>query len=419
MWSRKRLDIRWSDVLAGGVRACFPPDAVVARRKLEESWPGGDGAIACLSVRSGFDLLLEMLSLPRGSEVLVSALTIPDMVRIVEHHGLVPVPVDLAIERMAPTMEAWRRAITPATRAILVAHLFGSRVDMGPILELARQHGLLVFEDCAQAFAGASYPGHPQADASMFSFGVIKSSTALGGAILRVRDRQVLDKMRQMQATYPVQSRWYYLKRLIKYSAFKLLTWRWVSGLFARACRAMGYDYDRWVNGAARGFPGDDFFRQIRQQPCAALLAVLGRRLRSYDARRWAAHSAKGKELTRLLEPNILCPGAGVTPHTYWVFPILTDSPERLIDELARAGFDATQGQSMCVVQPPADRAALKAQAAERLLANMLYLPFYPELTPGEARRMADVVLSKTRRKEALAEVPAPVPKRSSSACPT
>ena len=76
------------------------------------------------------------------------------MVRIIEHHGLVPVPVDVDAARLEVDVEQIERLITPRTRAILVAHLFGSRMEMGPIIELARRHDLLVIEDCAQAFVG-------------------------------------------------------------------------------------------------------------------------------------------------------------------------------------------------------------------------------------------------------------------------
>ncbi len=361
---------------------------------MESLWPAADNTLACLSVRTGFDLFLAALDLPRGSEVLVSAITIPDMVRIIEHHGLVAVPVDLDPQRMAPSAEQWRQAITPAAKMILVAHLFGGRTEMGPILELARQHNLLVVEDCAQAFAGIQYEGDPQADASMFSFGTIKYGTALGGAILRVRDREVLAKMRAAQETYPLQSRWPYFKRLAKYAMLKGLAARPICASFVHACRALGYNYDRMVNAAARGFPGDDFFAQIRHRPSPSLLAVLERRLKRRGAARCERHAAKGKALADKLQGAMPCPGTTVAPNTYWVFPVLVGRPTELMEHLTRAGFDATQGQSMCVVSPPADRTNQKAAAAEELLANLVFLPFYPELPPAEARRLAETVLA-------------------------
>jgi dTDP-4-amino-4,6-dideoxygalactose transaminase len=321
---------------------------------------------------------------------------------------------------MAPSLEDWRRAITPATRAVLVAHLFGCRTKMEPLLDLARQHHLMVIEDCAQAFAGTGYQGHPQADASMFSFGTIKISTALGGAILRIRDRELLARMRAAQAAYPTQGPWSYLKRLAKYAALKALTCRPIGAMFAHTCRAIGCDYDRWVNHAARGFPGDDFFTQIRRQASASLLALLERRLQRYDCQRWEQHTAKGKALAALLQEGVSCPGATAVPHTYWVFPILVEEPDRLMDGLARAGFDATQGHSLCVVAPPRDRPGQGAAAAETILTKVVFLPFYPELPGCESQRMAQTVLKVAGQQAAEVEKRRLIPRRSSfPSCPT
>ena len=222
MWVRKRIDIGWSDVGAGILHSLRPFARAAAQDRVERLWSDADDALACLSVRSGFDSLLGALALPHGSEILVSAVTIPDMVRIIREHGLVPVPVDVDIGSMAPKVERMRAGVTPATRAVLVAHLCGGRFPVEPVAELASRHGLLLFEDCAQAFAGAGYRGHPAADVSMFSFGPIKTATSLGGALLRVRDRQLLRRMRSRQAAYPAQSRPYYLRRLLKYAAMKV-----------------------------------------------------------------------------------------------------------------------------------------------------------------------------------------------------
>src|SRR5690606_31664613 len=127
-----------------------------------------------------------------------SALNIKGMIKIVDRQGLTPVPIDLDIEHMAPRLELIERAITPATRAIVVAHLFGTRLDLAPLAAIARRRGIMLIEDCAQAFDGSRYRGHPEADVSMFSFGPLKTATALGGAILRVRDPALLSRMREI-----------------------------------------------------------------------------------------------------------------------------------------------------------------------------------------------------------------------------
>ena len=57
-------------------------------------------ALVTLSVRSAFDLYFQAKKFPPGSEVLMTGVNIPDMVRIIEEHGCVPVPVDLDLDTM-------------------------------------------------------------------------------------------------------------------------------------------------------------------------------------------------------------------------------------------------------------------------------------------------------------------------------
>ena len=70
-------------------------------------------------------------------DVLISAITIPHMVRIVKEHDLVPVPLDLNLKDPTPRVDMLQRAVTPATRVIVVSHLFGGCVSLEPVLELA------------------------------------------------------------------------------------------------------------------------------------------------------------------------------------------------------------------------------------------------------------------------------------------
>ena len=93
-----------------------------------------------------------------------------------------------------------------------------------------------------------------------------------------------------------------------------------------------------------------------------------------------------------------MCPGMRGMTHNYWVFPILTEQPNRVIDALGRAGFDATQGQSMCTVRPPVDRPELAPAVARQILEKIVYLPIYPELTLAALRKMAGVVLREAER---------------------
>src|SRR5258708_12490165 len=99
---RGRLDIRLRDFAYALLAGIGARNAERLGAGLEAAWSPAREALACRSVRSGFHLLLESLALPAGAEVLVSAVTHPDMVRILEAHGLIPVPVALHLPTLPP-----------------------------------------------------------------------------------------------------------------------------------------------------------------------------------------------------------------------------------------------------------------------------------------------------------------------------
>jgi dTDP-4-amino-4,6-dideoxygalactose transaminase len=409
MWVRKRIDIGLSDIAVGMARCLWFANQAEMRHRVERWWSDQADVLACLSVRTGFDLLLEALRLPRGSHLLMSSVNIGDMVRIIEHHGLVAVPVDLDGASMAPTAESVSKAITPQTKGIVVAHLFGGQIAMGPIVEVAKRHGLLVIEDCAQVFDGGRYRGHPDTDASMFSFGPIKTATALGGALLRVRDPVVRQHMIDRQETFPQQTRWMYCRRLFKYVGIKSLSTRPALALVTRLFRLMHLDYDRIAGNAARGFAGPGFFQRIRWQPSAPLLSVLARRLHRFDFERLTEQRSKAAILLDSLNGSVCCPGVASTPHTFWVFPIVVDNPEHVVRRLREAGFDASQRQSLSVVDAPNELAGLTTENARSIIERIVYLPLYPEMSRAAIERMADIVVREGRRAELQPREPLPV----------
>lgn len=107
-----------------------------------------------LSVSNGtvaLHVALEALGIGPGDEVLVPTLTYVASANAITYTGATPVFVDSETDwwQMDPDDIAGR--ITPRTRAIMPVHLYGHACDMGPIMETARQHGLKVVEDCAEA----------------------------------------------------------------------------------------------------------------------------------------------------------------------------------------------------------------------------------------------------------------------------
>jgi dTDP-4-amino-4,6-dideoxygalactose transaminase len=390
MIPRGTPDIQWRDLWAGLVRCLRRDDPLCAQAGVEAAWaPEGD-ALACLSVRSGFDLLLQELALPVGSEVLLSAVTIPGMLEILEHHGLVPIPLD--IDPHTLDIDAGRAAqlIGPRTRAILVAHLFGSRITLDPIMRVARRHTLLLIEDCAQAYDGSSYRGHAGSDVSMFSFGPIKTATALGGALLRVHDRALLERMRQRQACFARQPQLAFARRLALFALLKLLARPTLFSPFVALCRLRGVDHDRMLSRVVRGFGAGSLIERIRRQPSAPLLRLLARRVAQAHQGRIARRVALARRVAAAL-PGIARPGTGAACHAHWIVPIISRDPGTLVRLLWAQGFDATRtASSLISAAPPAGRPA--PVNARRMLEQLVYLPVYQQLGERDIQRLARII---------------------------
>lgn len=389
---RAHLDCSWSD-LAFGAIACFVPHRrEILEARIRGAFAHPERTLVCLAVRSGFDLLLEAARLPRGSEVLLSAVTVPDMARIVRAHGLVPVPVDLDPDTLAPDPRALHAAWSPRSKMLVVAHLFGGVVELGPSRAFAKAHGLVLVEDCAQSYVPGTYEGDPDSDVCMLSFGPIKTSTALGGAVLLVADDDLRRRMQAVQDGRPVQSRLRYLRRLAKYGGLQLLTRAPAFALFRAACGALGRDFDQVLRDLARGFRGGDLLARLRLRPPTATLALLARRLERPN-RRLPRRLEVGRGLAARLGDAFPRPGRGMATHTHWVFPVLSGDPEELQAHLRDSGFDATPGTtSLTAVEPAGERPEVVATRADDLMDRILFVPAYPEMGEEALKRLGNAL---------------------------
>ena len=394
MYARKRIDIGSGDILRTLWDCVAAGRASTSRlelqRTLEQTWRADGTGLACLSVRSGFDLLLGCVEWPAGSQVLMSAVTMPDMARIVREHGYVPVPVDLDLERMKPVRSEVESAVTAKSRALVGAHLFGARPSLDSLAKLCGRHDLLLIEDCAQAYDGLGFTGHESADVSMFSFGTIKTATCAGGALLTVGDEQLRQAMRSKQAMQPLQSSITYAAKLLKLMGFLALQRPKVFGLFTRIVTSLGRDYDLVIRRMTKGFGDQDFLAAIRQQPCAPLLGCMLRRLGD-SADRIAARSEAASRFYRQLSPTVARFGAHAQTHNHWIVPIMVSNRAEVIEALRSTGFDATAASStLTVIEAPAGHVSpVRAQAA---MDQIVYLPVYPEAGVEQHDLMARIV---------------------------
>ncbi|MDZ5696503.1 DegT/DnrJ/EryC1/StrS aminotransferase family protein [Chelativorans sp. M5D2P16] len=154
-------------------------------------------AIALANGTVALDVALHAIGLQPGDEVVVTPRSFVASAACVPMAGATPVFADVDPESQAITADTIAAVLTPRTRAVIVVHLAGWPADMPAIMRLARQHGIVVIEDCAQAH-GASIAGHPVGsfgDISAFSFCQDKIlSTGGEGGLLAMDDEAIWSK---------------------------------------------------------------------------------------------------------------------------------------------------------------------------------------------------------------------------------
>jgi len=158
-------------------------------RKLEADVCDYIGVKHCVAVNSataGLHCACAALGLGPGDEVIVPPYTMSASATAILMTNAIPVFADIEPDMFCIDPESIRAKITERTKAIVVVHLYGMAADMDAIMAIAREHGLGVIEDCAQA-PGAHYKGKRVGtigDLGVFSFNQHKTVTTGEGGLV-------------------------------------------------------------------------------------------------------------------------------------------------------------------------------------------------------------------------------------------
>lgn len=162
------------------------------------AWVGVEHAVALANGTLALDVALKALDIGPGHEVVVTSRTFLASVSSIVLAGATPVFADVDRDDQNITAETVRAVLSPRTKAIVCVHLAGWPCDMDPLMALAREHGLVVIEDCAQAH-GAVYKGRAVGSighVGAWSFCQDKIMTTGGeGGMVTTNDRDLWSRM--------------------------------------------------------------------------------------------------------------------------------------------------------------------------------------------------------------------------------
>jgi dTDP-3-amino-3,4,6-trideoxy-alpha-D-glucose transaminase len=195
--------------LMAAVQAVARTGAFIGGPAVEEfetdyaAWCEAPYAIGVSSGTEALALALRALGIGAGDEVVVPANSFVATAEAVSLAGARPRFADVDARTQLVTAATLERALTPRVRCLVPVHLYGRTVEMGPVMQLARDRRLLVLEDAAQAH-GARYRGQRVGtigDAGAFSFYPAKNLGAWGdaGAVVTTRG-DVAERVRLLRS---------------------------------------------------------------------------------------------------------------------------------------------------------------------------------------------------------------------------
>jgi dTDP-4-amino-4,6-dideoxygalactose transaminase len=308
---------------------------------------------------------------------------IPELARVA---GYKPVFADVDPRTFTMDAEAVRRVITPRTSAIVPTHLYGLPCDMDPILDIARQHHLVVIEDCAHALGAAWRAQHVGTigHAGFFSLQLLKPLNTYGGGVAVTNDDDIASRVAALAAAEPWPSEREVMTKLwlgrfervtirrdiFKWSLFPIL---WVASYLQANPDVYLWDKIK---------PLDTFPPSYRKRYTNVQAAIGLEGLKHLDA--WTCRTvAHAKTMSAALASTpIQTPVlAGDRTHVFYQYAVYTARRDEVVKYCIRHGIDVeTLHVDVCTRLPLFGNGHAPAPGAEQA-AQAIQVPVYSDLT--------------------------------------
>ncbi len=188
------IDVLNSGMLVQGVK-------VEELEKNFARYTGTEHAVAVSSGTTALHLALLAMGVGPGDEVITTSFSFIATANSILFCGAKPVFADIDSKTFNINPERIREKITPKTKAIIPVHLYGHPAEMDEITSIARERGLKVLEDAAQAH-GSEYRGRKAGsfgDCAAFSFYATKNMITGEGGMVTTNSDALAEKLRKLR----------------------------------------------------------------------------------------------------------------------------------------------------------------------------------------------------------------------------
>ena len=152
-------------------------------------------AVAMNSGTAALHSALASLSLKKGDEIIVPAISFISSATAILHQGCTPIFCDVDLENSCLCPKSFKEKISKKTKAVMPVHFAGSSCNMQKIVKIAKKNKIKIIEDCSQAH-GTYYNGKKVGNfgnISCFSFYATKHMTTGEGGILCTNDKKIFN----------------------------------------------------------------------------------------------------------------------------------------------------------------------------------------------------------------------------------
>jgi perosamine synthetase len=336
----------FSGVLTNGPQTAAFEMAFAYRHEVAHAVAFANGTVALAAIYLA-------LGIGPGDEVIVPSMTFISSATSVLHVGARPVFAEVTEDTFNLDPADVETRLTSRTRAILAVHYGGQPADMAELVSIAREAGVALIEDAAQAH-GASYRGRPVGGfgrAAMFSFTPTKNVTTGEGGLVTTNDEQLANHLR-------------------------LLRNHGQTSLYHH--ELVGYNWRITELQAAMGVV------QIKK-----LDAIL--------ARKWSNATYLRSRL--LDQGEIELPVARPDRvHAYMLYTVKVKQAlrDKVMSSLLERGIEARLYFPPAHLQPVFRRTSVSLPRTERLAEQMLSIPFHSRLSTAEFDTVADALRQAT-----------------------